>query len=71
MTDKVEIQGKTVDEAVSEALLRMGARRDEVDVTVLEEPKNGLFGFLGGRPARVIVRRRAGGRSRGRVGRPG
>jgi predicted RNA-binding protein Jag len=68
MTDKVEIQGKTVDEAVSEALLRMGARRDEVDVTVLEEPKSGLFGIIGGRPARVIVRRRAGGGPRGPSG---
>ncbi len=66
MTDKVEIQGKTVDEAVQEALLRMGARRDEVDVTVLEEPKSGLFGLIGNRPARVIVRRRAGGARRGR-----
>jgi predicted RNA-binding protein Jag len=64
MTDKVEIQGKTVDEAVSEALLQMGARRDEVDVTVLEEPKSGFLGLLGGRPARVVVRKRRGGSGR-------
>ena len=62
MTDKIEIQGKTVDEAVSEALLKMGARRDEVDVTVLEEPKSGFLGLLGGRPARVVVRKRRRGR---------
>ena len=64
MTEKIEIQGKTVNEAVSEALLKMGARRDEVDVTVLEEPKSGFLGILGGRPARVVVRKRRGGGGR-------
>ena len=58
MSDKIEIQGKTVDEAVSEALLQMGARRDEVEITVLEEPKSGFLGILGSRQARVLVRKR-------------
>ncbi|RKZ11568.1 hypothetical protein DRQ50_13400, partial [bacterium] len=66
MTDKIEVQGKTVDAAVSEALLKLGARRDEVDVKVVEEPKSGFLGLLGGRPARVVVRKRQGGGRRGR-----
>lgn len=72
MTDKIEIQGKTVNEAVSEALLRMGARRDEVNVKILEEPKAGFLGFLGGRQARVLVERRlsTGRGGRDRKGRP-
>ena len=65
MSDKIEIQGKTVEAAVSEALLRMGARRDEVEIKVLEEPKSGFMGFLGGRAAKVMVRKK---RSRGRGG---
>ncbi len=64
MNDKIETQGKTVEEAINEALLRLGARRDEVDVTVLDEPKSGFLGFLGGKPARVEVSRK-GGRRRG------
>ena len=68
MNDKIEIQGKTVEEAVNEALLRLGARRDEVDVTVLDEPKSGFLGFLGGKPARVEVSRK---RSRRRGQRQG
>ena len=56
MSDRVEIKGKTVDEAVAEALLQMGARQDEVEVTVLEEPKTGFMGLLGNRQARVLVR---------------
>lgn len=66
MSDKLEIRGKTVKEAVSEALLQMGARRDEVEVTVLEEPKSGLFGFLGSRQAKVLVEKKS--RRRGRRG---
>lgn len=58
MNEKIEIQGKTVEDAVNEALLRLGARRDEVDVTVLDEPKSGFLGILGGRPARVEVSRK-------------
>jgi len=58
MTDRVEAQGKTVKEAVSEALLKMGARENEVKVTVLEQPKSGLFGFLGGKPAKVLIEKR-------------
>jgi spoIIIJ-associated protein len=58
MNDKIEASGKTVDDAVNEALLRLGARRDEVDVTVLDEPKSGFLGILGGRPAKVEVTRK-------------
>ncbi len=42
MTDSIEAQGKTVKEAVSEGLLQMGARENEVKVTILEQPKTGL-----------------------------
>ena len=68
MTDKIETKGKTVKEAVSEALLQMGARQDEVEVTILEEPKPGFLGFLGSRQARVLVQKKTGRRrtSRGR-----
>lgn len=66
MTDSVEAQGKTVKEAVSEGLLKMGARENEVKVTVLVQPKAGLFGFLGGKPAKVLIEKKA---PRGRGGR--
>ena len=58
MTDKIESKGKTVDDAVNEALLQMGVRRDEVKVEVLEEGKSGLFGIIGGKQARVLVSRK-------------
>ncbi len=66
MSNKIETRGKTVKEAVSEALLQMGARRDEVEVTVLEEPKSGFLGILGNRQAKVLVEKKARRRGRGR-----
>jgi len=64
MSEPIESTGRTVEEAISEALLQLGARRDEVEVEVLDEGKAGFLGVFGGKPARVIVRRKP--RSRGR-----
>lgn len=71
--DMIRSEGRTVDEAISEALLHLGARKDEVEITVIEEGKSGLFGVLGRKAACVEVRRkerkrgrRRGGRGRGR-----
>lgn len=49
-----ESTGRTVDEAIREALLRMGLRREEVEVTVIQEPRGGILG-LGRRQAIVRV----------------
>ena len=69
MSDSIETKGKTVDLAVSEALLQLGLRRDEVEIKVLEEPRAGLMGFIGARQAKVLVSKRPpmrGGRGGGR-----
>lgn len=42
----IEEQGKTLDEAVSKALQRIGLPRDEVHVEILEKSRR-FFGFLG------------------------
>jgi len=52
--ESIEANGKSVDEAIKQALIRLGKRRDEVEVTVLQEPSRGAFG-LGSRDARVRV----------------
>jgi spoIIIJ-associated protein len=53
--DGVEGSGKTVDEAVENALAEIGLDRHEVQVEVLSEGRGGLFG-IGGEPARVRVK---------------
>jgi Predicted RNA-binding protein len=52
--ESIEASGKSVDEAIGHALTRLGKRRDEVDVTVLQEASRGTFG-LGIKEARVRV----------------
>ncbi|RKD22875.1 DNA-binding protein [Ammoniphilus oxalaticus] len=51
---KVTVTAKTVDEAISLALEQLRAARDQVTVTVLEEPTRGFFGF-GARQAKLEV----------------
>jgi spoIIIJ-associated protein len=51
----VEKTGKTVDEAVEAAIAELGVSREQIEYEVLEGPSKGLFGFLGGKPARVRV----------------
>lgn len=51
----VEAAGRTVDEAVRDALKQLGVGRSDVDIEVVEEGSRGLFGLLGGRRARVRV----------------
>jgi spoIIIJ-associated protein len=52
--ESIEASGKTIEEAVQQALTRLGKRRDEVEITVLQEATRGAFG-LGSKDARVRV----------------
>ena len=52
--ESIEASGKSVEEAIQQALMRLGKRRTEVDISVLQEPSRGLVG-LGSREARVRV----------------
>ena len=52
--ESIEASGKSVEEAVQQALARLGKRRDEVEITVLQEAARGTFG-LGSKEARVRV----------------
>jgi len=57
--ESIEASGKSVDDAVLQALAGLKKRRDEVEVTVLQEPARGTFG-IGNKEARVRVTVRAG-----------
>jgi len=51
----IEKTGKTVDDAVAAALAEFKVTKEQVEVEVLEESKNSLFGIFGGRLAKVKV----------------
>jgi len=58
--DSIEVTAATVDDAVSEALQRLGAQEEDVSIEVLATPRSGVLG-LGSRQARVRVTRRGAG----------
>lgn len=51
----VEKSGKTIDEAVNEALLELGTTRENVEIEVLSEGKRGILG-LGAEEAKVRIK---------------
>jgi len=50
---KVVAVGKTVDDAIRNGLVQLGATVDQVRVRILEQPSKGLFGLIGSRDAKV------------------
>ena len=52
MREWIEVTGKTVDEAVTEALIKLGSARENVDIEVLEKESSGFLG-LNRKPAKV------------------
>ena len=51
----IEVTGKNVEEAISNALLELKVTRDRVEVETLEEGSKGFFNIIGVKPARVKV----------------
>jgi spoIIIJ-associated protein len=57
MTPKIsiEVEGKTVAEAVKKALRELKVPRDKVKIEVLSDEEKGLFGMPGAKPAKIRV----------------
>ncbi len=53
--ESIEIEGKTVEEAVKKALKELRLPRDRVKIEVLSEEEKGLFGMPGAKPAKIRV----------------
>jgi spoIIIJ-associated protein len=51
----IEIEGKTVEEAIKKALQLLQLPRNQVKVKVVTEEARGLFGMPGAKPAKVRV----------------
>jgi spoIIIJ-associated protein len=57
MTPKtyIEVEGKTVEDAIKKALKELRLPRNKVTIEVLTEEEKGLFGMPGAKPAKVRV----------------
>ncbi|MBW6411772.1 RNA-binding cell elongation regulator Jag/EloR [Clostridium weizhouense] len=51
----IELEGKTVEEALKKALIELNTTKNMVEVEVLEEGSKGLFSFIGSKPAKIRV----------------
>ena len=52
MREWIEITGKTVDEAITEALIQLSSTRENVDIEVIEKESAGFLG-LNRKPAKI------------------
>jgi len=53
---EIEVEAKTVEEAISIAMKKLRVKRDRVEVKILNEESKGLFGMGGLEPAKVKVK---------------
>lgn len=49
----LEVSAKSVDEAVSIAVLKLGVDKERLEIEVLEQPVKGFFGMIGAKDARI------------------
>ncbi len=55
MLTEIEKTGKTIDDALQQALLELGVTQERVTYEILEMPSRGFLGLIGTRPARLRV----------------
>lgn len=53
--NSIEVEGRTVQEAIKKALKELQLPRDKVKIQVLSEGQGGLFGMPGAKPAKIRV----------------
>ncbi len=51
----VEVNGRTVEEAISSGLAQLGVERDQVDIEIIIEPSKGFLGLIGQKDALVRI----------------
>jgi spoIIIJ-associated protein len=49
----LEISAKTVEEALDEGIKKLGVKKENIQVEILNEPSQGLLKFLGSKPAKL------------------
>ncbi|MDR2892233.1 MAG: Jag N-terminal domain-containing protein [Deltaproteobacteria bacterium] len=57
MKDYVEFTGKTLDDAINDALSYFGVEREKLEIEIVNDAKTGIFGLVGAKKATVRARR--------------
>ncbi len=53
LSKSIEIEGKSIEDAIQKAMKALNASRDEIQIKVVCEEKKGLFGMEGAKPAKI------------------
>jgi spoIIIJ-associated protein len=53
--DSIQIEGKSIEEAIKKALKELKVPREKVKIEILSEGLKGLFGMRGAKPAKIRV----------------
>ena len=57
--EKIEVTGKNVDEALTNALVKLETTSDKVEYEVIEKGSSGILGFINSKPAKILVWKKA------------
>lgn len=55
--DYTEFTGKTVEDAITEAAIKLETTRDKIEYEVIEKESTGFLGLIGGKPAKIKARK--------------
>lgn len=58
MKDFIEVTGKTVDDALTNALIQLETTSDKIEYEVLDKGSSGILGIFNSKPARIKARRK-------------
>ncbi len=56
--DTIKVSAKTLDEAITKALIELGTTSDNLDYTVIEKGSAGLLGFIGAKPVVISAKKK-------------
>ena len=56
MLKELETSGKNIEDAIQAGLKELNCSREDVEVKILDEGTKGLFGLMGAKPAKVILK---------------
>lgn len=59
MKDFIEVTGKTVEDALTNASIQLGITSDKVEYEVIEKEKAGILGIIGAKPAKIKAWKKA------------
>ena len=57
--DYIEVTGKTVDDAITNALIQLETTSDQIEYEVIEKGSNGFLGLIGKQDAVIKVRKKS------------